>query len=44
RMQMLGGKGEGGGGRAGGRGGQESGFGGPSYDEPAFNPDDDIPF
>lgn len=45
RMQMLGGKGEGGGGRSGGRGGQEGGFGGgPAYDEPAFNPDDDIPF
>jgi len=45
RMQMLGGKGEGGGGRSGGRGDQESGFGGgPAYDEPAFNPDDDIPF
>lgn len=45
RMQMLGGKGEGGGGRSGGRSGQEGGFGGgPTYDEPAFNPDDDIPF
>jgi len=44
RMQMLGGKGEGGG-RSGGRGGQEGGFGSePAYDEPAFNPDDDIPF
>lgn len=45
RMQMLGGKGEGGGGRSGGRDGQDAGFGGgPAYDEPAFNPDDDIPF
>lgn len=45
RMQMLGGKGEGGGGRSGGRSSQEGGFGGgPTYDEPAFNPDDDIPF
>ncbi len=45
RMQMLGGKGEGGGGRSGGRSGQDAGFGGgPAYDEPAFNPDDDIPF
>lgn len=45
KMQMLGARGEGGGGRSGGRGGQESGFGGgPGFDEPAFNPDDDIPF
>jgi len=42
KMQMLSGKGEGGGGRQGsGRGeSQEQ----PGYDEPAFNPDDDIPF
>ena len=48
KMQMLSGRGEGGGG-GGGRGGarpaDEGGYnGGPSYDEPAFNPDDDIPF
>jgi len=45
KMQMLSGKGEGGGGRQGGAkpaGGSEPY---PSYDEPAgFNPDDDIPF
>jgi len=40
KMQMLSGKGEGGGRPAGGRSeSQESG-----YEEPAFNPDDDIPF
>ena len=46
KMQMLGGKGEGGGRPSGGRGSaDEAGFGGqPAYDEPAFNPDDDIPF
>ncbi|MSM39270.1 MAG: single-stranded DNA-binding protein [Geobacter sp.] len=44
RMQMLGGKGEGGSGRpAGGRQGGEYNSA-PAYDEPAFNPDDDIPF
>ncbi|WP_298268897.1 single-stranded DNA-binding protein [Geobacter sp.] len=44
KMQMLGARGEGGG-RPAGRGGQENGFGGaPGFDEPAFNPDDDIPF
>lgn len=46
KMQMLSPKGEGGG-RPGGRqsGGEAESFGsGPSYDEPAFNPDDDIPF
>jgi len=45
RMQMLSGKGEGGGGRQGG--GRPAGGGEPypAYDEPAgFNPDDDIPF
>jgi single-strand DNA-binding protein len=45
KMQMLSGKGEGGGRQGGGR---PTGGGGepyPSYDEPAgFNPDDDIPF
>jgi len=44
RMQMLGGKGEGGSGRqGGGRPGGEYNSA-PAYDEPAFNPDDDIPF
>ena len=41
KMQMLSGKGEGGGRPAPARPeGQEA----PSYEEPAFNPDDDIPF
>ena len=45
RMQMLSGRGEGGGGgRPAGRSNESQGFGGPSYDEPVFNPDDDIPF
>ncbi len=45
KMQMLSPKGDGGG-RQGGRqsGGDEGYAPGPSYDEPAFNPDDDIPF
>jgi len=44
KMQMLGGgRGEGGG-KGAGRS-EETGFGGaPPFDEPAFNPDDDIPF
>jgi single-strand DNA-binding protein len=41
KMQMLSGKGDGGGRPGGGR--QESQEP-PGYDEPAFNPDDDIPF
>ncbi len=41
KMVMLSGKGEGGG-RAGG--GRPEGQEAPHYDEPAFNPDDDIPF
>ena len=46
KMQMLSPKGDGGGRSGGGRqsGGDESFGPGPSYDEPAFNPDDDIPF
>lgn len=40
KMQMLSGKGEGGGGRQGGRPAGDA----PSYEEPVFNPDDDIPF
>ncbi len=44
KMQMLSGKGEGGGGRQGG-GRPAGGEPYPSYEEPAgFNPDDDIPF
>jgi single-strand DNA-binding protein len=48
KMQMLGARGEGGGG--GGGGGRSGGrpsddFGGaPAYEDPVFNPDDDIPF
>jgi single-strand DNA-binding protein len=47
RMQFVGPKGDGGGGRQGG--GRSSGEGNhdaspSSYDEPSFNPDDDIPF
>lgn len=49
KMQMLGGKGEGGGNQG---GGQRSGGGRPqqdynqgsTYEEPVFNPDDEIPF
>jgi len=41
KMQMLSGKGEGGGRPAAGRPESQEA---PSYEEPAFNPDDDIPF
>lgn len=45
KMQMLGGKGEGPARQGGGRASEEPGFGAsPSYEEPTFNPDDDIPF
>jgi single-strand DNA-binding protein len=51
RMQMLSGKGEGGGGNSGGGGGrpaqrpaQQNHNQGSSYEEPVFNPDDEIPF
>lgn len=45
KMQMLGGKGEGGGRQSGGRVSEEPGFAAsPGYEEPTFNPDDDIPF
>ena len=47
KMQMLSGKGDGGGGggrQGGGRAGSDERNSAPSYDEPAFNPDDDIPF
>lgn len=43
KMQMLSARGEGGG-RPSGRGGDAGFGGGPGFDEPAFNPDDDIPF
>ncbi|AJE02332.1 single-stranded DNA-binding protein [Geobacter pickeringii] len=43
KMQMLSARGEGGG-RPAGRGGDAGFSGGPGFDEPAFNPDDDIPF
>jgi single-strand DNA-binding protein len=52
-MQMLSGKGEGGGqgqrqggGQGGGRGYQQdhNQGGGSTYEEPVFNPDDEIPF
>ena len=42
KMQMLSGKGEGGGGRQGAGRAAESQE--PGYEEPVFNPDDDIPF
>jgi single-strand DNA-binding protein len=41
RMQMLSGKGEGGGRPQGGR---SDGNDAPAFEEPPFNPDDDIPF
>lgn len=46
KMQMLSGKGEGGGGgrQGGGKPAASEDFGGTSYEEPVFNPDDDIPF
>jgi single-strand DNA-binding protein len=46
KMQMLGGKGEAGGRQGGAKVAEDSsGFGGgPGYEEPSFNPDDDIPF
>ena len=53
KMQMLSGKGEGGGGGQGGQGGQRPAARpaqqdynnqGSSYQEPVFNPDDEIPF
>ncbi len=46
KMQMLSGKGEGGGGnrQGGGRPAASEEFGATSYEEPVFNPDDDIPF
>ncbi len=44
KMQMLSGKGEGGGGNNRPAGGRSAESQGPAYDEPVFNPDDDIPF
>lgn len=47
KMQMLGGKGEGGGGQrpsGGNRGGYQDHNQSSGYDEPSFNPDDEIPF
>ena len=45
KMQMLGGKGEGGGRQGSGKSSDDGGQGGsPGYEEPVFNPDDDIPF
>jgi single-strand DNA-binding protein len=45
KMQMLGGRGEGAGRPAGGKASDESGLGNAQgFDEPPFNPDDDIPF
>ena len=44
KMQMLSGKGEGGGGGGGRQGSGRAESREPSYDEPSFNPDDDIPF
>jgi len=45
KMQMLSGKGEGMGNRqGGGRQTPSEESGAPAYEEPAFNPDDDIPF
>lgn len=40
KMQMLSGKGDGGGRQGGGRSESQE----PAYEEPSFNPDDDIPF
>ena len=45
KMQMLSSKGEGGGGqRQGGRPSQQEHNQGSTYEEPSFNPDDEIPF
>jgi len=45
KMQMLGAKGEGGGRQGAGKGPDDAGPGSSSvYEEPVFNPDDDIPF
>ncbi len=44
KMQMLSGKGEGGGRQNGGRSENQSQSQETAYEEPTFNPDDDIPF
>jgi single-strand DNA-binding protein len=45
KMQMLSGKGEGGSRQGAGKSSDDSGFGSSQgYEEPVFNPDDDIPF
>jgi single-strand DNA-binding protein len=44
KMQMLSGKGEGGGGGGRPAGGRSAEGQAPVYEEPVFNPDDDIPF
>jgi single-strand DNA-binding protein len=46
KMQMLGGRGDGGGGagRSGGGRSQDEFGSAPAYEDPVFNPDDDIPF
>jgi single-strand DNA-binding protein len=45
KMQMLGAKGEGGGRQGSGRSSDDAGSGSSQgYEEPVFNPDDDIPF
>jgi single-strand DNA-binding protein len=45
RMQMLGGKGDGGGRQGSGKSSDDGGPGASQgYEEPVFNPDDDIPF
>lgn len=46
RMQLLGGRGEGGAGRQGGARSNDDSYGSSpaAYEEPSFNPDDDIPF
>ncbi len=44
KMQMLGSRGDAGGGGGRTKPADDQSYGPPSYEEPAFNPDDDIPF
>ena len=44
KMQMLSGRGDAGGGGSRTKPADDQSYGAPSYEEPAFNPDDDIPF
>jgi len=44
KMQMLSGRGDAGGGSGRTKPADDQSYGAPSYEEPAFNPDDDIPF